>query len=514
MNQNKMHIFSSKDFIIYMLSCLFLTSCLDKTFETGWGDQPYEIAIPLINSEISVSRLISASEGTTALVVAPDGRVSVVYNNENVLSKNVTAIFPPFPGLFPYELKDSVSSVQLPVSAGQLVKKAIFKNTKIGFFFESNTASDIKVNLRIPELTKNNVVFEKEFTIKNTGTLPLRLQTELISVDGWTYNSNNNLITFRYNAVTTNGTKLVLDKALMNFDVLNFAYIEGYLGYHKFPIEGSVIKIGLFDQWKSGGFDFTDPKLSISVDNSFGVPVKSKINKLDLKLINGSVISLQSPFIASGIDFNYPPLSEAGGLKTTHFEFNKSNSNIRDIFNEKTSEIIYDLNAIVNPLQDTTINGHVTGDSYFTVKVAVEVPLSGSVNQVVIADTVDVNLTEFDKIQSAEFKTIIANDFPADVRVQAIFIDEKNIALDQLFNGSGLFIPAAIIAANGITIPGQEKTEFITMDETRFEKIKKSKKMVITGTINTTGSDTKRPLWIYDKYSIKVKAGVKLKLKL
>ncbi|MBK7634316.1 MAG: hypothetical protein IPJ13_08500 [Saprospiraceae bacterium] len=242
MNQNKMHIFSSKDFIIYMLSCLFLTSCLDKTFETGWGDQPYEIAIPLINSEISVSRLISASEGTTALVVAPDGRVSVVYNNENVLSKNVTAIFPPFPGLFPYELKDSVSSVQLPVSAGQLVKKAIFKNTKIGFFFESNTASDIKVNLRIPELTKNNVVFEKEFTIKNTGTLPLRLQTELISVDGWTYNSNNNLITFRYNAVTTNGTKLVLDKALMNFDVLNFAYIEGYLGYHKFPIEEVLLR--------------------------------------------------------------------------------------------------------------------------------------------------------------------------------------------------------------------------------------------------------------------------------
>ena len=96
----------------------------------------------------------------------------------------------------------------------------------------------------------------------------------------------------------------------------------------------------------------------------------------------------------------------------------------------------------------------------------------------------------------------------------SFYIDKKNIALDQLFNGSGLFIPAAIIAANGITIPGQEKTEFITMDETRFEKIKKSKKMVITGTINTTGSDTKRPLWIYDKYSIKVKAGVKLKLKL
>jgi hypothetical protein len=516
MNQNNRDLFSSSALIICILSFLFLTSCFDRNenLETGWGDQPYEIAIPLINSDISVSRLTSASKSKTALVVAPDGRLSVVYNNDNVLSKNVTAIFPPFPGIFPYELKDSISTVKLPVSASQLVKKAIFKNTKIGFFFETNTASDIKIRMRIPELSKNGVIFEREFTIKNSGNLPLRLQTEMISVDGWTYASNNNTLTFRYQAISTNGTRLVLDKALMNYDLLNFSYIEGYLGYHSFPFEGSIIKIGLFDQWKSGGFDFTDPKLSISVENTFGVPVKSRINKLDLKLINGSVISLQSPFIASGIDYNYPPISEPGGLRTTRFEFNKSNSNIRDIFNEKTTEISYDLNALVNPLQDTTIKGHVTGDSYFTVKVAVEVPLSGSVNQVVITDTVDINLQDFDRVQSAEFKTIITNDFPADVRVQAVFVDEKNIILDQLFNNTGLLLSAATLAPNGIALPGLEKTEFITMNQNRFEKLKKSKKLIITGTINTTGSDIKKALWIYDHYSLHLKAGVKLKLKL
>lgn len=513
-NNKKRSLFSFT--LMAVLFAMSLSACFpaEETKEWGWNDQPYEIAIPLVNSEISVSRLINASKGNTALVVGPDGKVAVVYNNENVLSKNVTAIFPPLPGLFPFELKDSISSVKLPVTATQQVKKAIFKGTKIGFYFETATLSDIKISLSIPELTKDNAVFVKEFTIKNSGTAPLKLQTEMISVDGWTFKSQNNTMTFRYDAITSNGKKIVFDKAFMNFDVLNFAYIEGYLGYHSFPVDGSIIKVGLFDQWKSGGFDFSDPKITILVDNTFGVPVKSKINRLDLKLISGNTLNLQSPVITSGIDYNYPPISEPGALRTTRFEFNKNNSNIRELFNEKVSEISYDLNAIVNPLQDTTIKGHVTGDSYFTVKVAVEVPLNGSVNQVVIADTVDINFSEHDKIISAEFKSIMANDFPADVRIQGIFLDINNKPLDQLFSGVGLLLPAATLSSSGITAPGQEKTEFVTFDESRFAKIKQAKKMIITGTINTTGSDSKRPLWIYDRYAIKIKSGVKLKLNL
>ncbi len=499
--------------IICISICLF--SCFDSPQDTqvGWGDEEYEIAVPLINSRISVAKIADISKGNTSLLINPDGKVSVIYNNNNVLSKNASAILPPFPGLIPYVLSDTVSVVKLPVSTTQLVKKAIFKDTKINFYLENGLPSDVKVKMKILELTKNNIVFEKEFSLKFSNSIPVKLQTEQISLDGWTYRSESNTMTFQYDAVLSNGKKIKLDHAFMNFDVLKFSYIEGYLGFQTFPVEGNFIDVGLFNQWLSGSFDFEDPKITISVDNSFGIPVRSNINKLQLTSVTGKTVNLQSPFIASGINYIYPSFNEIGNLKTTHFEFNKNNSNLRDIFNEKTKTISYDLNAIVNPEQDTTIKGYITNDSYFLVKVAVEVPLFGSLNKLVITDTLNIDLGDFDKVNSAEFKVITSNDFPAEIKLQAFFIDENNKNIDQLFKGEGISLPAAPLQANGITSPGQDKTEFIDFDPIRFNKIRNLKKLVVVGYLNTTGSELKKPLWIYDRYSLGMKVGAKLKYK-
>ena len=320
-------------------------------------------------------------------------------------------------------------------------------------------------------------------------------------------------MTFKYEAVLTNGKKIKLDNIFMNFDVLKFSYIEGYLGFQTFPVQGNFINVGLFNPWLSGSFDFEDPKITISVDNSFGIPVRSNINKFQLTSVTGKTVNLQSPNITSGINYVYPSFDEIGSLKTTYFEFNKNNSNIREIFNEKTKNISYDLNAIVNPDQDTTIKGFITHDSYFLVKIAVEVPLQGSLNKLVITDTVNIDLDDFDKVQTAEFKVITSNDFPADIRVQSYFMDENNKNIEQLFVGDGISLPPAPLQANGITTPGQDKTDLIDFDQNRFNKIRNSKKIVIVGYINTTGSELKKPLWIYDRYSLGLKVGAKLKYK-
>lgn len=98
---------------------------------------------------------------------------------------------------------------------------------------------------------------------------------------------------------------------------------------------------------------------------------------------------------------------------------------------------------MVNPEKDTTIKGFITGDSYFVVNVAVEVPLNGSVNQLVVTDTLEIDLDDFESVQSAEFKSITSNDFPADMRIQVFFLDENGNSIDQLFNGEGFDLEAA-----------------------------------------------------------------------
>lgn len=497
-----------------IIPALFLVffSCIDTEKETafGWSESEYEIAVPIVSTKVTVSKIAEVSKGNTGLRISADGKATILYNGE-VIRRTSSVIFPPFPGLFPYPILDTLFNVKIIPNTNYLLKRAVFKDTKISFSFENAIPQDVKIKMQILELTKNGQRFERDFTLKYNNSVPLKLQTEQISIDGWTLQSETNSLTFHYEAILPDGQKIKLDNAQMNFDVIKFSYLEGYLGYHVIAESGSIIDIGLFNKWLSGSFDFEDPKITISVDNGFGLPVRSKVNRMELTSITGNLVNLESTLINTGFDFAYPTFSEIGTIKRTFFEFNKDNSNIREVFNEKTKTISYDISALVNPERDTTIKGFITDEGYFLANVAVEVPLNGSVNQLVVTDTLDIDLDDFKEVQSAEFKAITSNDFPADMVVQAFFLDESGKNIDQLFSGDGLKLAAANIQPNGKTTPGAEKIDFITFDQPRFEKIRKSKRLVLLGSFNTTGSDMKKSLWIYDTYGLGLKLGAKIK---
>ena len=499
--------------VFALLCCtLFLFSCLDTSSENGFGlnDGTYDVAIPIINSKITVGKLADAAKNNTTIKIEPDGKTSVLYNGE-VIRRSTAAIFPPFPGLTPYEITDTLTAIKLQFNNTYLLKKSTFKDTRINFYFETAVTKDIEVTMRIPSLSKNGITFEKRFSIKYNGSSPLTFRSEDISIDGWTLESESNSIVFHYEAKLPDGQKIRFDKAQMFFDLIKFSYIDGYLGYHIFAVDGSAIDVGLFNQWKSGTFDFENPKITISVDNAFGLPVRSRVNRMDLTTITGRTLSLQSPFINTGIDFAYPSFQELGQIKTTKFDFNKSNSNIREIFNEKTKTIAYDISALVNPDRDTTIRGYITDGSFFVVNVAVEVPLHGSVNELVVSDTLDIDLSGIDNIESAELKALITNDFPAEMRVQGFFLDEQNTVSANLFAGEGMYIPGASVGPDGRTLPAKQQTYTIPVDAPSFNKMKESKRILLVGFLNTLGSERKESLWIYNDYGIDIKLGARVK---
>jgi hypothetical protein len=487
---------------------LQFSSCFNLEEESSFGlsDSEYQVAIPLINSKITVNKIADKANENTSIRIDANGKATVLFNGE-VIRRSTAAIFPPFPGLFPYPIPDTLSDIKLQFNSTYLIKKATFKDTKIKFTFENNLALDVKVNMRLPGVTKNGVTFEKDFVIKYNNSLPAKLITEELSLDGWTLESETNSIRFHYQAILPNGEKIKLDFAQMSFDIIKFAYLDGYLGYHVFAVDGSIIDVGLFNSWLSGSFDFEDPKITISVDNAFGLPVRSLVNKMELTSITGKTVNLESEFISKGIDFAYPSFSQLGQIKQTSFRFDKSNSNIREIFNEKTKTIAYDISALVNPEKDTTIKGFITDGSFFVVNVAVEVPLFGSINNVVITDTVDFNINDLREIVSVKFKAITSNDFPADMTIQAYFLDQNGNPIDYLFEESGFVLKAANLLPSGLTTPGTEKINYIDFDKQRFDKIRNSKRLAIVAKMNTIMSDQKNSLWVYKDYGIGLKLG-------
>lgn len=488
-----------------------LSSCFDKDKNLNFDIEgtAYQIAVPLINSKISIRRILDQSGGNTSLSVSPDGKVTVSYNGE-VIRRTATALFPPFPGILDNPIPDTFYNFVLPLPSQFntfIIDRAVFRNTKIYFVFEHDQPEDIEIRMRILNLKKNNISFEQKYSLKYNGNLPVKLTTPEVSIDGWEMQSNTNSIVFQYDAIRPNGEKTVLKFVNMKFDLITFSYIEGYLGYHIFKLDKDKIDIGLFNQWESGGFNFEDARIVLRAENAFGLPVRGKINKVELTTISNNTFSLISTFIGQDIDFPYLSFSEQGQTKNTIFTLDKTNSNIRELFNEKTKLITYDIDAFVNPDRDTTLRGFIDFDAFFKVFVAAEVPLYGYVQDLVLRDTLDFDIKDVDALQSGQLKIITANDFPAEIQLQVSFLNSLDEPLDVLFSNGGLLLPAAVLNSNGRTDKGKETINTVILSKERIDKIKDSKKIIVTGRLNSVNSQNGQSIWLYDDYDITLKVG-------
>ena len=497
-----------------LLSCIGIQSCSDfsdlNTIERA--EEDVELAVPLINTDFVLSDF-TGEDGpdNVSIKIDEEDRVTIVYNGD-VVRQNVTAVFPPVP-FFEFPLLDTAFTVPVPFASDQRVDRAIFGNTNLKVRFTSQFDEDVDVKVTIPQLTKDGEVFKADFTVPYDGSLPVNFISESFSVQGWTLKSEQNIITIIYDARLSDGTRQKFTEGFMTFDLIIFDYIEGYFGSEIFDINGDFIAIGVLDNWVSGGLSFVDPKVKVFVENAFGFPVRSIFNKMQVVTTTGELLDMESDIIDNNVDFAYPSLSEPGEVKITEFSFDKDNSNIVELFKEKVTRVTYDIDAGANPDMDETIIGFVNDESYFLVSVDVELPLEGTVNNLVLQDTVDLDLNDLGEVTSAEFKTVIVNDFPADITLQSYFYDENDVLLDSLFK-ERLFVPAAVVdPATGKALVGEETISFENFEEGRFDLMKTGKKVLVNVKLNTEQASS-GPLWIYNDYGIQFKVGAKLITKL
>lgn len=496
-----------------MIIAFFITNCskVDQINSIDRNEQEVEIALPLINTEFSVNDLLDdETANNVSLTVDDQDRVTIVYNGD-VVQQDVTAVFPPVPFLAT-PLLDSVYDVPVPFAPDQRVDRAIFGETEMVFRFNSQFEEDVNVKVTIPQLTKDGEVFEENFLVKYEGTSPVDFFSDSFSILGWTLIDDEKKIRVEYDARTPDGKRQKFNSGVIFFFNVAFDYVEGYFGSEIFDISGDFVAIGVLDTWRSGGLAFEDPKVKVLVENSFGFPVRSIFKTMQVVTTTGEMLNMESEVIDNNVDFAYPRFDEMGEVKITEFSFTKENSNIVDLFKEKVRRVTYDIDAGANPDMDATITGFINEDSYFLVSVDVELPLNGSVNNLVLQDTIDLDLDieDLDEANSAEFKNVIANDFPADITIQGYFYTEDGTLIDSLFKDR-LFIPGASVdPSTGLSTGGEEIATFENFDSTQLKNIKKTKKMLVNVKINT-GQVSQDPLWILNDYGITFKVGAKVK---
>ncbi len=417
---------------------IFIISCTDYTpgNDVEWDRKSVELAVPLFNSELTIPSISEASEIDGNIEINSDGTVVVKYIGD-IIRKSGSEIFPPIPGIFDIPLTDTISKVPLPLTGDDDVHQAIIGNTNIQFKFKKEVTGQVNILVTIPQLDNGGEVFSRNFIMEGED-----LTTSPISIEGLLMTPENNQMEVIYDARLENGSRIKLSDARISFDFFTFRYIEGRFDSRVFDIRGDIITIGIFEKWKEGGIIFADPSITLEVDNSFGLPTRSKVNKMDIETTEGDILQLESGLINEGIDFEFPALGEYGEVKTTSVIFDGQNSNIVELMSSRAIRIDYDIDALINA-EGSDETGFVAEDSYFNIAVAVNLPLVGEVEDLILESSTSIDLSDYEEIVDMEFKINAINRFPLDITAQIFFMDD-NTVLDSLFMDEGLLLPGKI----------------------------------------------------------------------
>jgi len=503
------------------LSFLFLAlvslGCVpsDDLSDVELANDTRSIAFPIINTSINVTDFERESDsGNVSVSTDEEGRVTVKYDGQ-VVSRDWSVISPPLPvAAFPFQ--DSVSNVVVPRPGGgtlindEFINYIEFAEWNIRYQIKHSYTEAITVTFTIPQIKNQGVPYRQTLTIPYDGTPVEAFITNEFPLEGYVFQTTENEFIIKYDARLSNGERVEFDESAGIFQPFNASYIEGYLGQGTFPVRGNIVPVNLFSAWKSGGAVFENPSIDMYVENSLGLPMSAEFNEFSITTLADDTIPVMSDVLDAGIEINFPSLAEKGEAKTTNFSFDKNNSNLKELFQERVKRVNYEIVAIYNK-DSVRMDDQFIGDGgYFSANVSVTIPLEGNITELVLNDTVDVDLTDYDRIDEGEIKTVITNEFPLDLDYQAYFIDEAGIVLDSLFN-ERFSLAGAPLNAQGITESADTQTALTNISAERWEVIRNSTRIAFDFMLNTN-SINNSPLWVYDQYDIIVKIGAILEV--
>ncbi len=491
--------------LLLLLGCFWSCGPVDDISVDPEGSQ---WAIPLINTTFAI---LDAGENPTDNVVVEidnEDRIVVKYQGE-VLYEDASDIFFPFPILSYFPVLDTVAPLGFPVPEEIIIEEAIFADfTEMRFRFMSTQTEDLDVKVTIPEFTKDGEVFETNVDLRYDGADTTKLETQNFNMDDWLFTGNNNTFFVNYDARTAAGERVKIDSVHMYVKAIHFKFGQGYFGQRNFNIKKDIIEVGIFQKWLSGGFSFEEPKVTMLIENSFGFPVRSIFNAIELTTINDNVFFLESDILMEGIDFNYPSIDEMGEVKYTSFDFTNENSNITEIFNEKTKNVYYDLEAITNA-QDENIIGFYNEDSYYKVDIAVEVPMHLRANELVLTDTVDIDLSEnIGDIRSLDLVWSIRNAFPINTEFKIVFLDASGSPILSYPLNDWIQINGT--NSGNVSLQDVDNQIITTsLDNSQIEALQRASKIAVLGRFNSAGVQNAESIWLTGTQGIHLNVGLK-----
>lgn len=508
-------------FFFFLMVVICFSGCgpLDNLDEINGIQYEAEYAVPILNSDISIQDFLEDFEENTTIIVDPDGLLHFKYRGDVIkatvdqIYKNINDALPPlipvfFPGMaLPLSSPDGIKIDYLQLKKGDFI-----------FFYESDIQEPITVSITMPQIFKDGQPLKFLHTLpaySGTGTKPSFTNAFApTSLEGYTILPENDSIYVDYKVLTATGdTTKWLSNFFLRLQNLEFDYAEGFLGTQVYKGGSDTIVIDFFDNWVQGEVYFEDPVVTFFIDNSFGIPTRSLVNKFNVFTVREEILPLQSRFIENGFDFPYPNTNEVGETKTETFVFTKGNSNIDVILGAGPIAVDYDVDAITNPDGNQGIRGFITDSSFYNVQVEVELPLYGNIRNYIALDTFEIDLGNYDDAEAIEFKLVTENEIPLEVSLQGYFALPSGTRIDSLFESQSEVIEGAPVNSQGNVTDSMTKETYVSIEGNRLVNVINNAKYLYLAVSFSTTNKGRVPVKIVNTQDIKVKIGAKIKVK-
>ena len=491
-----------------------------------------QMVVPAVNSTISFSDVVEGEDANTIIFTKPgDTRFFIAFRDTLDLFDAATRYsFPDFNfskvyqldasevpggilpsgdslGPFTKELSETYNSI-----AGAEVKTVKLTAGSLNISVVNHFQNDIKAEIKFPSVLDaqgDTLVFIMDRTLPSqtyTNQISSLANYTLNLTDGTLYNTFRVEVKLTIHSLGNPITTTDYADIQLSLSGLDFEYIVGKLN-ETFPLNDIKLNLDAFSSAFEADFSLAEPKLTMKFENAFGIPLGFDINTFkstnsntgqQVNLVNEGVPPAGSLLVTqtNGIDYQASLTQQQPQYDSMYVDH--QNSNLEDFLAIAPDSILVQSSLVVGDASDNH-NYFVKKSSTLKMINEIEFPLVGWIENLVIRDTVEVDLPNLeedlnlvnDNSLKIRLKLKLINSIPLNVYFQGLFYDDADTLLTQLYDDASellLVKSSQINPTTGKTSAPTTHYAYIDIDKSKYDMMEIATKMVLEVRMQTGGS--------------------------
>jgi len=515
---------------LLLWGCLEQIGDLDKVEEYTWNPN---FAVPIANSTFGLVEFLEDPEVDEYITTDPDGLIIFTYEDQfesqeaasyieipdETFSESIS-FSPPLliqlPILLEIETTESFDFT-LDSGEGDEIDSALLNSGSLQVDLQADFPASGEVSFIFNSILENGQPLERIHTWSFTGQQPVVDISNIIDLSnlkldltegGTTTNSFQFDVTVKllYDLQTVLPTNSIsIDVQLLD---ASFDSAYGLFASRDIDSDPETIDLEFFESLVEGSFYLDAPSISLTFENSYGIPIGVDLDNLsfsnatETQILTGTITESQQIIGAPNID-------QIGESVISTITIDNTNSNIPDLVSMLPTEVTYELSGTVNPagLNQRTF---VLGSSVVDIGLNVELPLIGRISDLKIEEEFEFDgSTTLDDFNYALFKITVENGFPLGAEIQVHFLDQFGQELDVLIDGDQNLIGAAPVDGQGLVTESNTMITEVEFDLDKIDAVRDTKTLLLEVSFTTT-DDGNVSVRFLDSYEMTVKMGMQV----